>query len=516
MSFSRRHAFTRDGLRPTDLYLSGPMATQATTLDHRGYVTTKVADRPAILGYLLILLLVAGALVIYFVGAKDVSGRGTWFVIGEVIGITAAVLLPLTAILAVRLRPLEWLFGDMTKVYVAHGIVGLTMFALVTLHPLLYVFGTLPDTGDAAGIIVPFKLVVLDWISWLTIALALLPTLFVRLPFDLWRYTHFFLGAALVDTWISLTITSKTFDTFTLPALRIYLFTLFVLGILAVLYMIVIRRLLEPKHEYRIVGTEHHPVANAIELHLESVAKPLRHEPGQFTYVDLLDDRVQVKRGFGSHPYSISSAPPGDRMSVIVQSQGDTTARIQAIAEHDEARALVHGAYGRLWYGHREPLRRLWLAGGIGVTPFLSLAEELASEPMGRDVVLVVGVDHAEQAFFEERLRAAEERADGHLRVLVWNREERGVPTVAALMEEIPDLPARAVAMSGPDAMIAALTPQLHEVGVPRLHSEIAIGPPRNWRYGSRGLRVMRWVIGVEMAVFVIASLASTVGRAVS
>jgi predicted ferric reductase len=378
------------------------------------------------------------------------------------------------------------------------------------------VFGTLPATDAAAGIIVPFKLVVLDWISWITIALALLPTLFVRLPFDLWRYTHFFLGAALVVTWVSLTLTSKTFDTFSVPALRIYLFTLFGLGILAVLYMIFIRRLLEPKHEYRIVSADHHPEAGAIELHLEAVGKPLRHDPGQFTYVDLLDDRVQVKRGFGAHPYSISCAPHDTHLSVIVQAQGDTTGRIQAIAEHDHARALVHGAYGRLWYGHRAPYKRLWLSGGIGITPFLALADELADDPLGRDVVLVVGIDHPTQAFFEERLRAAEERSGGALRVVVWNREERGVPTVDGLREEIADLDERAVAMSGPDAMIAALTPAFKSARVPHLHSEVAIGPPRNWRYSSRGLRVMRWVIGVEMAVFVVASLGSTIGRAVS
>ena len=160
------------------------MATQL-SLNRRGYLGSHVEDRPALLGYALIVALVAIGLLIYAVGASGLGARSTSVVIGEVLGIIAAILLALTAILAVRLRPLERLFGDMTKVYVAHGIVGLTMFGVVTLHPLLYVLGALPHTDAAAGIIVPFKLVVLDWISWITIALALVPTLFVRLPFDL-------------------------------------------------------------------------------------------------------------------------------------------------------------------------------------------------------------------------------------------------------------------------------------------------------------------------------------------
>jgi predicted ferric reductase len=492
------------------------MATSTLVPDRRGYLTAKTEDGTPWLGYALILVLVAIGLVIYFVGAKDISGRGTWFVVGEVLGISAAVLLSVTAILAVRLRPLEWLFGDMTKVYIAHGIVGLTMFSLVTIHPLLYVVGALPATDAAAGIIVPFKLVVLDWISWITIALALLPTLFIRLPFDLWRYTHIFLAAALVDTAVSLTITSKTFDTFKVPALRYYLFFLFGVAIVAILYMIVVRRIAEPKHEYELESSDHYPAASAVELRLRPTGRPLRYHAGQFTYVDLLDDRVQVKRGFGAHPYSISSAPGDGHLSVIVTADGATTKRIQGIVERDGARALVHGAYGRLGYGHAGPGKRLWLSGGIGITPFLSLAEELAEDPDGRDVVLVAGVDHVDQAFWARRLQELTERSGGALRVVIWDRQERGLPTVDGLRAEVPDLEERVVALSGPDAMVSALTGPLRKTGVPHIHSEVAIGPPRRWRESSRGLRIMRGVIAVEMAVFVLAVAVSTIGRAVS
>jgi ferredoxin-NADP reductase len=54
------------------------------------------------------------------------------------------------------------------------------------------------------------------------------------------------------------------------------------------------------------------------------------------------------------------------------------------------------------------------------------------------------------------------------LRVVIWDGERRGLPTVPALQEEIPDLPERVVAMSGPDAMIAHLTSALRAAGVPQ------------------------------------------------
>jgi predicted ferric reductase len=484
----------------------------------RGYMGRRLEDRTAIRGWTLVVVLVAVALAMYAFGAQDLSTRGTWFVVGEVLGIAAAVLLPLTAILAARISALEWLFGDLTKVYVAHGIVGLTMFGIVTVHPLLYVFGLLPATNTAAGVLVPFNLVVLDWISWITIALALLPTLFVRMRFDLWRYTHMFLGAALVVTAFSLTIDSKTFDTVQVPALRIYLFILFGLGIAAVLYVTFLRRMVARKYEYRVVRTQHHAGADAIEIALEPVGKPLRHRAGQFTYVELLDDQVQANREFAGHPYSICCAP-GEHggLSIIVGAAGATTRRLQGISAEDPVHALVRGAYGRLPFQRHGQSKRLWLAGGIGITPFLAMAEELVDDPAGREVVLVVGIDHPDQAFFADRLLELEERSGGALRVLTWNREERGLPTVEGLRTEILDLPERDVVMSGPDAMIATLTPELHRAGVKHIHSEVAIGPPPAWRYGgSRGLRFMRGLIGVEMLVFVVASIGSTIGRAVT
>jgi predicted ferric reductase len=489
----------------------------ALSLDVRGYLGRRLEDRTAARGYALIVLVVGVALAFYFVGAQGIPQRGTWFVVGEVLGITAGVLLPLTAILAVRASLLEWLFGDMTKVYVAHGIVGLTMFGLVTVHPLLYFFGLLPATNTAAGVLVPFNVVVLDWISWIAIALALLPTLFVRMRFDLWRYTHIFLGAAVVVTAISLTVDSNTFDTIKIPALRIYLFILFGLAIAAILHVTLLRRIVAPKHEYRVTAAEPHPEANAIELMLEPVGKPLRHHAGQFTYVELLDDRVQAKREFAGHPYSICCPPAEDgRLSIIVEAIGNTTRRAQEIASGDGAHALVRGSYGRLPFHPDGPPKRLWMGGGIGVTPFLAMAEELVEDPAGRDVVLVIGVDHAGKAFYRDRLRALEARSGGTLRVLLWERDKRGLPTAEGLQEEVPDLAERVAVMAGPDPMIAALTPELKRVGVRHIHSEVAIGPPRAWRYGgTRALRLMRWLIAAEMAVFVGAAVVSTVGRAV-
>jgi ferredoxin-NADP reductase len=164
--------------------------------------------------------------------------------------------------------------------------------------------------------------------------------------------------------------------------------------------------------------------------------------------------------------------------------------------------------------------KQLWLAGGIGVTPFLAMAEELAEHPdryEGYDVSLVVGVDRADQALKLAQLEECARRYPG-LRVHLWDREQRGLPTINAVSEMIDrDLHDHAVMISGPEPMISSLTNQLLAAGVSRgqIRSERAIGPPGKWDVASPALRYFRAGTTCFFAAFVLAVAVSTIGRAI-
>jgi predicted ferric reductase len=487
---------------------------------------------PGLLGYSVVAAAVGVALLLYFLGAHTnplnggaIGTRPVSFALGETTGIAAAVLLAVVVILASRLAILELLFGDLTKVYVAHGVLGMLMFAIVSYHPIMYLVGGLflPKTGflTAAHVLVPFHVVVLDWVSYILLAIALIPTMYMRLSFDWWRTVHLLLGAAMILTGYSILIDNSTFDTSSIPALRDYLYVLFGLGTIAFVWVALVRRLIAPKREYRVVDAKYHEEANAVELTIEPVGKPVRFRAGQFAYIDLLDDLVQVKRDFEAHPFSIASHPDSDRLSVVIQGAGRYTQRVLDIARSDNARALVHGAFGRLVIERPARKKQLWLAGGIGITPFLAIAQELAAHPdryPDYDVILIFGVHGAARAF---SLSELERCADAHpgLHVHLWDSEERGLPTIAVIADElVEDLQERAVMISGPEPMLEHLTRQLLQAGVPRgqIRSERAIGPPGRWDVASPALRYTRIASTVFLAAFVLAVAVSTVARAIA
>ena len=481
----------------------------------------RIGGGSGLIGYGLVALAVAIPLFIYFIAAPALGSRGTWFVVGEVTGIAGATLLALTVILASRLAVLEWLFGDMTQVYVAHGVVGMLMFAMVSVHPMLYFFGTLPAGADsAAHVIVPFHLVVLDWISYLAIAAALITTLYMRLSFDRWRWIHLLLGLAMILTGYSILIDNLIFDTAAIPALRIYLFVLFGAGLASFVWVAVVRRYVEPKHEYRIVSVDHHPHAGATEIVAEPVGRPIRFSAGQFAYADLIDDPMHVRRDFAAHPFSIASPPGQEQISIVIQAAGGHTERLQQIAASDDPRVLLHGSFGRLVTERPRLQKQLWLAGGIGITPFLAMAADLAEHPQryeGYEITLVLAVDSREQAFKLEQLEDCADRFPG-LDVHLWVAEERGRPTIEAVAELIDgELHERAVMISGPEGMISSFIEQLGNAGVPRgqIRAERAIGPPSDWRRASPTLRYMRMALTMFFAIFATAAIASTIGRAI-
>jgi predicted ferric reductase len=119
-----------------------------------------------------------------------------------------------------------------------------------------------------------------------------------------------------------------------------------------------------PLHDYQVTAVT--PVGTGLtEIALVPLGKPLSYRPGQFAMLFL-----ETGAGWRRHPFTISSAPGDGRLRFTIKALGDDTTRMQTLVRPGMP-AVVGGPHGRFDRG-RGTDRQIWIAGGIGITPFLS------------------------------------------------------------------------------------------------------------------------------------------------
>jgi predicted ferric reductase len=99
------------------------------------------------------------------------------------------------------------------------------------------------------------------------------------------------------------------------------------------------------------------------------------HRPGQFAFVTF--DRLE-----GAHPFTIATADRGDHaVTFEIKGLGNYT-RGLATRLHAGQAVRIEGPYGRFDLARRDRrAQQLWIAGGIGITPFIAWLESLQAEP---------------------------------------------------------------------------------------------------------------------------------------
>lgn len=185
--------------------------------------------------------------------------------------------------------------------------------------------------------------------------------------------------------------------------------------------------------------------------------RPVAFTPGQ--YVELTVPHSGADRRGSRRTFSISSPPDADGLvafTLRVPEQASTFKR--ALLALEPGQRVRGTGVGGDFVLPRDPATPLLLvAGGIGITPFLS---QLRHEPH-RDAVLVYGVASPEEVPFTEEL-------SGVRVVLVcparpsdlpegWTWVEAPFVSPELVAQAVPDLAARRAYVSGPPAMVNAV-----------------------------------------------------------
>lgn len=112
--------------------------------------------------------------------------------------------------------------------------------------------------------------------------------------------------------------------------------------------------------------------------------KPFAFRPGQFGFLRLADPAVSEEW----HPFSFSSSPKEETLSMTIKSAGDWTDKVKQVKAGSAA--FIDGPYGRFspfFYGEEEPL--VLIAGGVGITPMMSIVSYYRKAAPEKQILLL-------------------------------------------------------------------------------------------------------------------------------
>ena len=409
--------------------------------------------------------------------------------IGLISGIVGTVLYSLSLVLMTRMRLLEWLFDGLNHVYITHHIVGSFSLIFTLLHPLgLALMRSESSVRDAALFLLPGGLtpwsalfdtshvlhgVVLDkWAIfmgilalWLMVGL-LLVTIFIKLPYRIWLISHKFLG--LVFLMIALHIFFIQSDTSDDTLLKWYLLGAVVVGCIAFIYRTLMGQILIRKYHF-VVDRVSDLGSGVVRFYLTPNGRAFNYMSGQFVFIRFLHT-AGVGREW--HPFSISSSSQVDSdLQLSIKSLGDYTSRLLQVQPGTIAE--VEGAYGKFNYANYDNRDQVWIAGGIGITPFISMIKDLPS--VGYRVYLFYSVKTRSEIIDWELLASEVALRRDVLCVVPFIGDEQGSLLDLDYIERVSGtIVGRDVYLCGPPSMMRALKVQLQDRGVPRtsIHSE--------------------------------------------
>ncbi len=218
--------------------------------------------------------------------------------------------------------------------------------------------------------------------------------------------------------------------------------------------------LVSPKGRYTLSLAERRPLAKGIYEYVFRSNRRLHFLPGQ--YLEWTLGNVPFNTRGNRRFFTIASAPEDATLALGVRFYDKPSAFKRTLAELPVGGVIFASALGGEFVMPEDKKRKLaFIAGGIGVTPFASMARHCIASGESRDVVLLYASKSLDEVAYKEVFAGVER--------LGW----RTVYTLGSLdtehiKREVPDYAERLFYISGPPGMVDAMKRALIGLGVSR------------------------------------------------
>jgi predicted ferric reductase len=394
--------------------------------------------------------------------------------IGKMLGLAAGVLILLQLPLAGRFKSLDRVFS-MPGLIRQHRMHGWLIAIMALAHPFLVLY------SEKRWLI---ALEMRYWPEWVGLGLMVLILLLFAasrwrtawgIPFHLWMPLHrmggLLMAALLV---VHVLFVSESFTDNPIPRMAVL--------IAAVGFGVV---WLWVRSGWMRARRRPYEVAEVVACGADSTSVTLRpltdksfdYLPGQFAIVSFRSPHITSE----PHPFTLSSSPTrGPDLQFTIRASGDWTRTLSRLKPGDKA--LIQGPFGRFGHCFISPGRELILiAGGIGITPMLSMLRHMADEGDPRPITLIWSNRTQRHMVFADEMDALAAQLTGLRRIPIFTRKMDRNPGTGRLDRSrlqtfLGDCSRQAaVFVCGPPAMTKRLTRDLKALGFSArsIHTEV-------------------------------------------
>ena len=389
-------------------------------------------------------------------GARFINLNATMTSLGQIFGLIGMVMFSINLILAGRFKFLDKYFHGLDKVYANHSRLGAIAFSLLLFHPLFLVVKYITfSLKQAALFFVPFINTPITWgiISLLIMIILISFTFYIKLKYNIWKMSHKFMVlafffAVLHTIFISSDVSRNNF-------LRYYILSIAFLGLIISIRQTIFNKFFIKTFKYKVKNISKLN-SDILEIEMEKQNQKMDFNPGQFAFFSFIGDGVSSE----SHPFSISSSNIEDNLKITVKNLGDYTSHLNNLKKDDNV--FINGPYGDFSYKKINNKNQIWIAGGIGITPFFSMAKGLENE---YKVDLYYSVKEEKEAVYKKEFEEITQK-NINFNFNLWNVAEKGYINGELILNSSKNLDGEDIFLCGPPMFMESLKSQFLSLGV--------------------------------------------------
>lgn len=237
--------------------------------------------------------------------------------------------------------------------------------------------------------------------------------------------------------------------------------------------------IVSPKVKLRLMLKEKLKIAVNTYDFVFSTEKRLKFLPGQYLEWTLTGrQKKQDSRGMRRY-FTIASSPTENNLRIGIKFYQNPSSYKKALQDLKQGDLMVASQLAGDFTLPKDKNKKLvFLAGGIGITPFRSMLKYLIDSNENRNIVMFYANGNYSDVAYRNIFDQAQEKLGIKTVYVLADIQkcpsefdcQKGLVTVEMIKKTVPDFKERLFYISGPRAMIVSFEKTLKELGIPKSH----------------------------------------------